>query len=423
MSLVNSQPPFSRFSAVPAMLATVTESTYTTQPLPSPAEPPASSPPAGPPPATPRRGRRGASLVALALASALVGGGAGAAVNNALDDSQPSASPVTADLGVARDASATDTTADAPSGSVTTVAAKVVPSVVSISVRGTGSSGVGTGFLIDGQGHVVTNDHVVDGAGDGGTVRVTFSDGRQRTASVVGQDSVSDLAVLKVNDVSGERQVSLGRSAGLAVGDPVVAVGSPLGLSGTVTSGIVSALDRPVSTGSARENGAETTSTVLNAIQTDAAINPGNSGGPLVNMRGEVVGINSAIASLGSSVGGTSGSIGLGFSIPIDQAKPIIDELIATGKAKHAYLGVEVSDAAGTASGAQLGTVTPGGAAAKAGLKAGDLITAVGDRPVDSADALVAAVRSHRPSDAVSIRYTRGGATKTATATLGTAPY
>ncbi|MEP6462455.1 MAG: trypsin-like peptidase domain-containing protein [Frankiaceae bacterium] len=399
----------------------MTESTYATQPL-----PPASEPPTSPPPA-PRRRRPGASLVALALASALVGGGAGAAVNNALDDS-PSPTAAATDTasganGVARGTTATDTTADSPSGSVTTVAAKVVPSVVSIAVSGQSGSGVGTGFLIDNQGHVVTNNHVVAEASGGGSVRVTFPDGRQRTATVVGQDAVSDLAVIKVNDVAGERVVTLGRSAGLAVGDPVVAVGSPLGLSGTVTSGIVSALDRPVSTGSSGQNGTDTTSTVLNAVQTDAAINPGNSGGPLVNMRGEVVGINSAIASLGSDSGGTSGSIGLGFSIPIDQAKPIIDQLITSGKAQHAYLGVQVADAAGATSGARLGPVTAGGAAAKAGLKAGDLVNAIGNRPVESADALVAAVRSHRPGDAVSIRYTRGGATRTTTATLGTAPY
>jgi putative serine protease PepD len=388
------------------------EPTYPTQPL---------------PPA--RRRRPAASLVALAIASALVGGGAGAAVSNALEDPQPAASATTSSANAATNTdtaqgsnAADSATADAPSGSVTTVAAKVVPSVVSIAVSGQNGSGVGTGFLIDGQGHIVTNNHVVAEASGGGTIRVTFADGRRRAATVVGQDPVSDLAVLKVGDVAGERIVTLGRSAGLAVGDPVVAVGSPLGLSGTVTSGIVSALDRPVSTGSSGQNGTDTTSTVLEAIQTDAAINPGNSGGPLVNMRGEVVGINSAIASLGSDSGGTSGSIGLGFSIPIDQAKPIIDELIASGKAKHAYLGVQVANAA-TSSGARLGPVTPGGAADKAGLKAGDVVTAIGNRPIASADALVAAVRAARPGDAVSIRYTRSGTSHTTTATLATAPY
>ncbi len=398
----------------------VTELTNATMPL-----PPASESPPDSPPNPPRRRRPAASLVALALASALVGGGTGAAVSHALDDSPatPAASTTGtgAGTGVARAANAGDTTADAPSGSVTTVASKVVPSVASIAVTGQSGSGVGTGFLVDTAGHVVTNNHVVEGAA-GGTIRVTFSDGRQRAATVVGQDPVSDLAVIKVNDVTGERVATLGRSSGLAVGDPVVAVGSPLGLSGTVTSGIVSALDRPVFTGSTSQNGTDTTSTVLDAIQTDAAINPGNSGGPLVNMRGEVVGVNSAIASLGSSSGGTSGSIGLGFSIPIDQANPIIDELIATGKAKHAYLGVTVADTA-AAGGARLGAVTPGGAAAKAGLAAGDLVTAIGDRPINTANALVAAVRAHRPGDVVSLRYTRNGATKTANVTLATAPY
>ena len=373
-------------------------------------------------------------MVALALASALVGGGAGAAVAVAVDGSS-SPSPAVATSTTTNGsnaATAADTSADAPSGSVTTIAARVVPSVVSISVSGPSGSGVGTGFLIDNDGHIVTNNHVAAEAANGGTIKVQFADGRDRSATIVGRDPVSDLAVIKVGDLQGVKPVTLGRSSGLAVGDPVVAVGSPLGLSGTVTSGIVSALDRPVSTdqpsqggqgGQGGTGGTDSTSTVLDAIQTDAAINPGNSGGPLVNMRGEVVGINSAIASLGST-GGQSGSIGLGFSIPIDQAKPIVNELIADGKARHAYLGVAVTNPTNaTTSGAVLGAITPGGSAAKAGLRSGDRVTAVGDRPVDSADALVAAVRAHRPGEQLSLQFTRGGDMKTVTVTLGTAPY
>jgi putative serine protease PepD len=388
----------------------MTDTTYRTEPL-----PPAEEPPASPPP--PRRRRRPrAGLVAVALAGALVGGGAGAAVTTVLDEpSTPAASaPVTP---------ARNTVADAPSSNVTQVAAQVLPSVVSIAVRGPQGAGVGTGVIIDRAGHVLTNNHVVAAAAGGGSITIRLSDGRSRSATIVGRDPVSDLAVLKVSNPAGLTPAALGRSSGLAVGDPVVAFGSPLGLSGTVTSGIVSALDRPVRTGGAQESGADTTSTVLDAIQTDAAINPGNSGGPLVNMRGEVVGINSAIATLGGSAG-ESGSIGLGFSIPIDQARPIADELIKNGKARHAYLAVTVPQSDNqTGDGVPLASVTPGGAAAKAGLRAGDLVTAIGDRPVTTGDALIAAVRAHRPGDEVQIRYVRGGETRTATVTLGTAPY
>jgi len=385
----------------------VTESSYANAPLPPTAS-------FGPP----RRRRPRTGLVALSLASALVGGGAGAAVSQAMDDprSAPAAAAPTANT------TAASASVDSPSGSVTEVAGKVLPSVVSISVRGASSSGVGTGFVYDGQGHIVTNNHVVAPAAGGGAITVRFSDGRDRAATIVGRDPVSDLAVLVVKDTKGLITAALGRSAGLAVGDPVIAFGSPLGFSGTVTSGIVSALDRPVNVGSESGGGAETTSTVLNAIQTDAAINPGNSGGPLVNLRGAVVGVNSAIASLGASTGAQAGSIGLGFSIPVDQVKPIVDELITSGRAKHAYLGVQVKDGGGTASGA-LVQVTAGGVAEKAGLRTGDLVTSVGNHPVATADALVASVRSHRPGDTVTITYSRGGTTRTATVQLATAPY
>jgi putative serine protease PepD len=192
-----------------------------------------------------------------------------------------------------------------------------------------------------------------------------------------------------------------------------VAIGSPLGLEGTVTSGIISALNRPVRTGDA--TGAEAASTVIDALQTDAAINPGNSGGPLVNLRGEVIGINSAIASLGST-GGQSGSIGLGFSIPIDQAKVIAQELIDNGKATHAQLGISVQD---SDAGATVAETVSGGSAQEAGIKAGDVITKVGDRAVDDADSLIASIRSHRPGDKVQVTYERSGQESTVTATLG----
>jgi len=292
--------------------------------------------------------------------------------------------------------------------------------VVSIGVRGGGGQGTGTGVILSSDGLILTNNHVVEAAADGGAVSVTFNDGRTARARIVGRDPSSDLAVIKAENVSGLQPATLGSSAGLRVGQQVVAVGSPLGLSGTVTTGIVSALNRPVRAGGSELPGQDR-STVLDAIQTDAPINPGNSGGPLVNMRGEVVGINSAIATLGGTLGGQSGSIGLGFAIPIDQARPIADQLAKGGTAQHARLGVSVRDKTGDAGegqGAELADVVAGGAAAKAGLRQGDVITKLGGRSIDSADALVAAVRSHRPGESVELTYLRGGQSATATVEL-----
>jgi putative serine protease PepD len=291
------------------------------------------------------------------------------------------------------------------------VAATVLPSVVSIQVQGPTGSGEGTGVVLSSDGLILTNNHVVAGAAEGGDVQVTFNDGSTADARIVGRDPVTDLAVIEAQGVSGLTEATLGSSADLDPGEQVVAIGSPLGLQGTVTSGIVSALNRPVRTGDA--SSAESASTVIDAIQTDAAINPGNSGGPLVNLRGEVVGINSAIATLGA--GGQSGSIGLGFSIPIDQARAIATPLIDTGTATHAQLGVSVQD---TADGAGIAVVGEGSAAAASGLQAGDVITKVGDRVTDSADALIAAVRSYRPGDEVTLTYRRGGEESTVTVTL-----
>ena len=295
----------------------------------------------------------------------------------------------------------------------------MLPSVVSISVRTASGGGSGTGVVISSDGLILTNNHVVAEAEQGASMQVSFNDGRTAAATLVGRDPVTDLAVIRATGVSDLKPATLGDSSVLKPGQSVVAIGSPLGLEGTVTSGIVSALNRPVRTGDSNPTG-ESQSTVIDAIQTDAAINPGNSGGPLVNMRGEVVGINSAIASLGSG-GGQSGSIGLGFSIPIDQARSVADQLTKSGKAVHAQLGVSVSDIADgtTPGGAGIAMVTPGGGAAKAGIEVGDVVTKVGDREIDSADALIAAVRSHQPGDKVTLTYTRGGDSRTATVTLG----
>jgi putative serine protease PepD len=306
----------------------------------------------------------------------------------------------------------------APVGSVQAVADKVLPSVVSVVALSRGGEDEGSGVILTSSGLILTNNHVIDGAT---RLTVQFNDGTTGTATVVGADPTDDLAVIKVDGVSGLKPAVLGTSSDLKVGQQVVAVGSPLGLSATVTTGIVSALDRPVRTSSA--DGPSAQDTVLNAIQTDAAINPGNSGGPLVDMDGYVIGINSAIATLSAGQGGQSGSIGVGFAIPIDQAHRIAQEIINTGKASHAVLGATVRDAAdktrGITTGAEIVSVTDGGGAAKAGLKAGDVVTKVGDKPVESADALVATIRSSQPGGTIQLTYLRGGSSSTVTVKLG----
>ncbi len=361
----------------------------------------------------PRTGRIVALVAGTALLAGLIGGGVGAAVTSA-HDSDTSTANTSLNTGL----NTGNTPAVLPTGSVEAVAKKLLPSVVSIVEKDSSGGGEGSGVVISADGLILTNNHVVEGAAAGGTLSVNLPDNRTVDATIVGRDPSSDLAVIKAKGVTDLDPATLGSSSSLVVGQTVVAVGSPLGLSGTVTSGIVSALDRPVRTSS--ESGQAGQGSVLSAIQTDAAINPGNSGGPLVDLDGKVVGINSAIATLGQSTSGTqSGSIGLGFSIPIDQARVIAQELIKTGKATHAQLGVNVGDA--TNGGALLSGVTAGGPAAKAGLKVGDTVMKVGNRYIDSADALVAAVRSYPPGSQVTLTYVRGGQTATATVTLGTA--
>jgi putative serine protease PepD len=380
-----------------------------------PAPPEQPGPPA--PPAPAGRPRRGVALLAaVAVAAGLVGGGAGAVVTSALDDG--GAAPAASSGVDSLRAATTGGDNAAPQGSVEQVAASVLPSVVSITETAAGGGGgEGTGVIIDSAGLILTNNHVVAAAAEGGSLEVAFNDGRTASATIVGRDPVTDLAVIKASGVSGLTAATLGSSAKLDPGEQVVAIGSPLGLQGTVTSGIISALDRPVRTGDATS--AETASTVIDAIQTDAAINPGNSGGPLVNLSGEVVGINSAIATLGST-GSQSGSIGLGFSIPIDQAKAIARELVDTGTATHAQLGVSVQDAqSGNGGGATVALVSDGSAAQQVGLREGDVITKVGSRQVEDADSLIAAIRSYRPGAKVTFTYVRGGSTDTVTATLG----
>ncbi|WP_235564651.1 S1C family serine protease [Modestobacter sp. Leaf380] len=306
-------------------------------------------------------------------------------------------------------------------GSVAEIAAAVTPAVVSIEVRVGESGATGSGVVVDAeQGYIVTNNHVVSGADgvDGAEIRAVFSDGSGSAAEIVGRDPASDIAVIKV-EKPGLVAASLGSAGEVVVGDPVVAIGSPLGLSGTVTTGIVSALDRPV-----RLSGEGTdTNAVISAVQTDAPINPGNSGGALVDGTGAVIGINTAIASLGGN-GTTGGSIGLGFAIPIDTVRGIAEQLIATGSAVHASLGVQarsVSD--GTRDGALVVNVEPGSPAAEAGIAEQDVLIAVDGEPVGSSEELVVAIDRRAPGDTVTVELVRAGAGSSTTvqATLTTA--
>ncbi|MCD9199990.1 S1C family serine protease [Aeromicrobium wangtongii] len=366
-------------------------------------------------PARPGRGRMAAAGLAFLVLAAGAGYGGAWAFDQQNDDS--SSSGVVSSL----DGSDDDATqASLPAGTVEQVAAKVLPSVVQINVRGGQESGSGTGVILSQDGEILTNNHVVEVAGDGGTITVAFSDGSNAKAAIVGTDPKTDLAVIKAEGQSGLSPATLGSSADLRVGQEVIAIGSPFGLESTVTQGIISALNRPVSSSNA--SGQEQTRTTFPAVQTDAAINPGNSGGPLVDLKGRVIAINSAIKSATTS-SGEAGSIGLGFAIPIDLAKSVAKQLIAGKKVAHAQIGVTVDNALGedgiTSTGAQIKEVTPDGAGAKAGLKPGDVITAVNDTLIPSSEALVAAVRGYSPGEKIDVTYTRDGKKNDVEVTLG----
>lgn len=313
------------------------------------------------------------------------------------------------------------------------VAAAVEPSVVSVKVSAGQSGGEGSGIVLDTAGRVLTNNHVVADAANGGKIQVVLSDGRTYDASIVGLDPSTDLAVIKLSDPPSDlKPAVLGDSSSVRVGDAVMALGNPLGLSDTVTTGIVSAVDRPVTTSASESQqrlGGSGEQVVTNAIQTDAAVNPGNSGGALVDSRGRVVGITSSIASLSSSSfgGGQAGSIGLGFAIPVNVAKDISAQLIKTGTAKHAYMGVSLGDGTASTDGATrqaatLQDVSSGGPAAKAGLRTGDAVIAIDGEAVSGADSLVAQIRERQPGAAVELTVVRGGQTQKITLTLGTRP-
>jgi putative serine protease PepD len=375
---------------------------------------PAAPPPYAVPPRRPRQSRSGpALLLAAVLAGGLAGVGGAAAYTSI---AEPTTTPVVDALkgSPSADAEASDA---APDGSVEAVASEVLPSVVKIDVASGATQGSGSGIILTSDGTILTNNHVVEIAEDGGQIAVSFNDGTTAEAEIVGTDPLTDLAVIKAEDVSGLKPADLGSSGAVDVGEEVVAVGSPFGLESTVTSGIVSAIHRPVSAGDVP--GAD--STIFPAIQTDAAINPGNSGGPLVNMQGEVIGINTAIRST-SSLSGTAGSIGLGFAIPIDEAEPIAQQLRAGRTATHAQIGVTVGtgqNEEGLPGGAVVRSVTPGSAADQAGLQKGDVITRVNDAIIPSSDTLVAIVRTYRPGDRVQLTVERDGETRTMTLVLG----
>jgi putative serine protease PepD len=289
--------------------------------------------------------------------------------------------------------------------------------VVTITVQAGQSGDIGTGVVLDADGHILTNHHVVEAAGQDGTVTVTFDDGTTADAKVVGLSEANDLAVIKVDGVKDLTPAVFAKSSALEVGQAVVAAGAPLGLSESVTSGIVSNTARPVRSGSNND-------AVYLAVQTDAAINPGNSGGPLVDLNGAVVGINSSIAGTGSqSQGSQSGNIGIGFAIPSDVAVRVAADLIANGTSPNAALGVTVagSDSAlSTAGGVSLQSVTSDGAAAKVGLQAGDVVTKINDFETTTADGLIAATRFYAPGTEINVTYTRdGGAPQTVKVTLG----
>lgn len=355
---------------------------------------------AGPPTATlpaaggprPRGGSGLGTAAAVGLVAALLGGGVGGYVGyeSARAAGTGSSIGVLAEPLPPADPNAT------PLSPVESVAARVLPSVVQFQVQGVRTAGEGSGIVMSADGLLLTNNHVVEAAANGGQVVALFQDGTSAPAQIVGRDPSSDLAVLRAQGVSGLTPVTLGNSDSLRVGQQVVAFGAPLGLGGTVTTGIISALNRAVSVG--QESGASE-ATVLSAVQTDAAINPGNSGGPLVDMQGALIGINSAIATTGAQ----GGSIGVGFAIPINQAKRVAEELERTGRATRAVLGVALAADARTSTGATIGQVTPDGPAEQAGLRTGEVVTRVDARLVTNGNELVAAIRDHAPGDRITL--------------------
>jgi putative serine protease PepD len=364
-----------------------------------------------------QRSRTGSLIAGTTALALLVGGAAGGVAGYVAGRDDQVTTDDSVSLGTAPQGRV-----DRAPDSVAGIAARVSPGVVKISVEGGGDEGTGTGFVIDDKGYILTNNHVV--ATDNGDVKieVQFADKQSAQAKVVGRDASYDLAVIKVDGVNGLVRLTMGNSDQIAVGDPVIAIGSPLGLEGTVTYGIISAKNRTVTTGQS-----EGETSYINAIQTDAAINPGNSGGPLVNARGEIVGVNTAIATLGASpVLGQTGSIGLGFAIPMNIARRAAEQLINTGKAAHPIIGASL-DPAYTGKGAKIldkpargnAPILAGGPAEKAGVKPGDVIIAFNGQPVAGPDDLIVAIRSRVPGERVELTIRRGDQELTIPVVLG----
>jgi putative serine protease PepD len=336
-----------------------------------------------------------ASIVVLALVAGLLGGILGGDATKGL---------ISSGVNLVSSTSTIERSPDSIAG----IAARVLPSVVSIETMSRSGGGSGSGFVIDPNGYLLTNNHVV---ADAMTIKVILNDGREYAAKVLGRDESYDLAVLKIK-TTGLKALQFGDSDKVQVGDSVIAFGSPLGLSGTVTQGIISAKDRPVTAGDD-----DSSTSFISALQTDAAINPGNSGGPLVDATGAVIGVNSAIASLGSSLGGQSGSIGLGFAIPINQARKTADQLIRDGKATYPVIGVSIDmnySGGGALIAKTSSAILAGGPAAKAGLRAGDLITEIDGIKINTPEELIVQIRTNDVGDEVTITYIRGNQSRTA---------
>lgn len=383
----------------------------------TPVPPQPSMPP--PPPAPPRPAhherKRGPSLLTVVVVATVVSlfvgtvaGLAGYLVGRAVDSTQPAVAAIEPQQPLV---TADPIPADEIPASISEMVDSVLPTVVSIAIDDGAGQGSGSGFVIRPDGYIMTNNHVAAPAVDGGSLTVFFEDGSSADATIVGRNSAYDLAVLKV-DVADLPVARLGDSDQVDVGDIAVAIGAPLGLEGTVTSGIISSKDRPVTAGGEGELA------YINAIQTDAAINPGNSGGPLLNSSGQVIGINSAIATLAPSFTGEAGSIGLGFAIPVNSARRIAEEIIDTGDSATPIIGVTL-DTTYTDGGSRISEVTPGGPADAAGLRPGDVITALQGRETSDATELVVAIRSYAPGESVSVTFQRAGEPRTVNLILG----
>jgi putative serine protease PepD len=385
----------------------ITGSPYSHQPLSGPPfqQPPPFGPGGAPypyhPAAQPSSGRAGRVVLVLiaAMALSLASGAVGGLIVHSASDNNGGTTVINRQNAPQVDRS-----------SVAGVAEAVLPSVVDI----TTGEGEGSGVIMSSDGAIITNNHVVEGA-NGSQVTVTFSNGKTAKASIVGTDPLGDIAVIKAQGVTGLTAAKFGDSDAARVGDTVLAIGSPLGLQGSVSEGIISALHRTISEGSDQQGGSA--KSISDALQTDAAINPGNSGGALVNLAGEVVGINTAIATSG---GQSSGNIGVGFAISSNRAKSAADQLLKGGKVSHPYLGVRLSD--GNAGGAIIADVVAGGPAAKAGLQKGDIVTKIDSQAIGDATALINVVQGHKVGDKLNLTVNRNGSETQVTVTLGDTP-